>query len=100
MDYNSEHNELRISGIDGGLITRNVVLGSPGDLKNIPMGVVLTTINGMRVESASMFSELLQSPNETFTIESVGKDGAGVVDVKSVKVSSFMNGCINPLKYK
>jgi len=99
-DYNNEHNDVKVDGVSHGVVTLNVTVGSPADIGNVPMGVVLTTINGKKIEDTSMFSKTLKFPNKIFNIDYIGKEEVGTVKLKNEKYGAFMNGCTSQLKYK
>ncbi len=98
--YNSEHNTVKYDGVNYGLVINNVLVGSPADTANVPLGVVMLSVNGVQMKDENDFSSSIQSTGQKLNIEFVGNGGKRQIQLVPVKFRSFVNECSYQFKYK
>ncbi len=101
MDYNSEYNIIKFEGVSKGVVTNNVILDSPSDLSEFPLGVVITSLNGQEIEGGDHFIRLMRtSPSSLLNITYIGRESSGRIELRKAKFRTFSKGCSHQLKFK
>ena len=93
-DYNHPSETIRINGVTSGAVVVNMLIGSPADIQNLPVGVVITMADGRPVENADRFQEIMREDNkEKITIEYAGKITKGKKTLRLERASDKIDPC-------
>ena len=93
-DYGDSEEKFKVDGITSGAVVDNILIGSSADIGNIPIGVVITKVDGELIDGPNNIQELIgRNDKKYITIEYVGNNIRGKRTLRIERASDKAEPC-------